>query len=162
MLRIFHKNQISIYLDPLKMFKTSSDFCGSFLLFSFTFVFSAPCRLVITCLERAYLLPLLYVMFVTFPYGISGRVRYLIASIPDFCLFGLLWCTHYYIKGHSQRSYYVDLVNYNLKTAILLEQRRYDRSESVQCAKLLDKASQFQQFITYISNPLVIFIMFHN
>ena len=54
-------------------------------------VLSVPCRLVITCCERADLLALLCVMFscvfVTLPYGVPGQVWYLILSIPDLCLF---------------------------------------------------------------------------
>ena len=66
-----------------------------FLLFIFYVclyytVLSAPCSLVITCWKRPDLLALLCVMFscvfVTFPYGVSGQVWYLIVSIPDFCL----------------------------------------------------------------------------
>ena len=53
-------------------------------------VLSVPCSIVITCWERADLLALVCVMFscvfVTFPYGVSGQVWYLIVSIPDFCL----------------------------------------------------------------------------
>ena len=45
------------------------------------------CSLLVTCWERAAFLSLLYVMFscvfVTFPYGILGQVRYLIVLIPD-------------------------------------------------------------------------------
>ena len=45
----------------------------------------------ITLWERAGLLALLCVMFpcvfVTFPYGVSGQVWFLIISIPDICLF---------------------------------------------------------------------------
>ena len=41
-------------------------------------VFSVPCNLVITCWEKAGLLALLCVtfpcVFVTFPYGVSGKV----------------------------------------------------------------------------------------
>ena len=55
-------------------------------------VFSVPCCLLITCWERADLLALLSVMFfcvfVTFPYGVSGQVWYLIVLIcidPDLC-----------------------------------------------------------------------------
>ena len=48
---------------------------------------SVHCSLVVTCSERAGLLALLYVMFycvfVTFPCGVLGQVRYLIVSIPD-------------------------------------------------------------------------------
>ena len=51
---------------------------------------SVHCSLVVTCWERADLLALLYVMFyfvfVTFPYGILGKVWYLIVLIPDLCL----------------------------------------------------------------------------
>ena len=44
-----------------------------------------------TCWERADPLVLLCVtmfpyVFVTLPYGVLGKVRYLIASIPDLCL----------------------------------------------------------------------------
>ena len=51
---------------------------------------SVACSLVATCWERADILALLYVMvscvFVTFSYGVPGKVWYLIVSIPDFCL----------------------------------------------------------------------------
>ena len=53
-------------------------------------VLSVPGSLLITYWERADLLTLLCVVvnkcFVTFPYGISGQVWYLIVSIPDLCL----------------------------------------------------------------------------
>ena len=53
-------------------------------------VLSVPCSLVVTCWERADLLALLYMMFscafVTFQYGVLGRVWYLIVLIPDLCL----------------------------------------------------------------------------
>ena len=48
------------------------------------------CSHVIACWERADLLVLLCVMFtcvfVTFPYGVPGKVWYLIVSIPDLYL----------------------------------------------------------------------------
>ena len=51
---------------------------------------SVSCSIVGTCLERADLFALLYVMFscvfVTFSYGVLGQVCYLIVSIPDLCL----------------------------------------------------------------------------
>ena len=51
---------------------------------------SVHCILVVTCLERAGLLALLYVMFscvlVTFPCGVLCQVWYLIVLIPDLCL----------------------------------------------------------------------------
>ena len=89
-------------LIRLNMFKPSSDdfarcfFCGSFLLFMIHIclcyaVLSVPCSLMITCWERLGLLALLYITvvfflcFVTFPYGASGKVWYLIVSIPDLC-----------------------------------------------------------------------------
>ena len=53
-------------------------------------VVSVPCSLVITRWERVDLLALLRVMFlcvfVIYPYGVSGKMRYLIISIPDLCL----------------------------------------------------------------------------
>ena len=65
-------------------------FYKSFLLFVFRVchaVLSVHCSLVVTCLERAGLLALLYVMFsyvfVTFPSGILG----LDVLITDFCPF---------------------------------------------------------------------------
>ena len=70
-------------------------FWGSFLLFMFHVclcctVLSVPYSLVITCWERADLLALLFVMFpcvfVTFPYGVSTWVGYLIVSLPNLCL----------------------------------------------------------------------------
>ena len=45
-------------------------------------------RHVITCWERADLLALMcgvFLYFVTFPYGVSGRLWYLIVSISGFC-----------------------------------------------------------------------------
>ena len=52
-------------------------------------VLSVLCSLVITCWEMAYHLSLLCIMFpcvfVTFPYGVSGHVWYLIVAIPDLC-----------------------------------------------------------------------------
>ena len=53
-------------------------------------VLCVPCSLVITCWERTDLLALLYVafscVFVTFPYGVTGQVKYLIELISDLCL----------------------------------------------------------------------------
>ena len=53
-------------------------------------VLSVPCSLVIPCGEGADHLTLLCVIFscvfVTFPYGFSGQVWYLIETIPDLCL----------------------------------------------------------------------------
>ena len=49
---------------------------------------SVHCCLVVTCWERADLLALVgdvYCIFVTFPYGILGQVRYLIVSFPYLC-----------------------------------------------------------------------------
>ena len=61
-------------------------------------VLSVPCSLVSTCLERADLLSFLCVMFscvyVTFPYGVSGQVWYLIVAIPDLCLLLYFGNTH--------------------------------------------------------------------
>ena len=86
---------------PLNMFKPSSVLlivprrcflCGFFLLFVFRVclcytVLFVPFSLVFTCLERADLLALLFVMFscvfVTFPYGVPGQVWYMIVSIPQ-------------------------------------------------------------------------------
>ena len=52
-------------------------------------VFPISCSLVVTCLERADPLALMYVMFccvlVTFPYDVLGLVCYLILLIPDLC-----------------------------------------------------------------------------
>ena len=51
---------------------------------------SVHCSLVVTCLEMAGHLALLYIMFyyvsVTFPRGVLGQVCYLIVSIPELCL----------------------------------------------------------------------------
>ena len=53
------------------------------------FVF-VHCSLVVTCLEMAYLLDFLYMLFycafVTFPCGVLGQVWCLIVSVPDLCL----------------------------------------------------------------------------
>ena len=49
-------------------------------------VSSIPCSLVVTSWERADLLALLYVMFVTFLYDVVGQVWYLIVWIPDIFL----------------------------------------------------------------------------
>ena len=68
-------------------------FCGSVLLFMFRVChafLSVHCSLVVTCWERANLLVFLcvvfYCVFVTFPCGALGQVRYLIVSISDLCL----------------------------------------------------------------------------
>ena len=58
-------------------------------------VLSVPCSLMVTCLERANLLVLLYVMFscvfVTFSYGVLGQEWYLIVLIPDLCILPYTW-----------------------------------------------------------------------
>ena len=50
-------------------------------------VLSVPCILVITCWEKAEHLALLCEMFpcvfVTFQYGVPGKVGYIFVSIPD-------------------------------------------------------------------------------
>ena len=55
--------------------------------------------------KGANLLALLFVMFVmfacgfvTFPYGFSGQVWYLIVSIPDLCLLTCLEHLHVYVS----------------------------------------------------------------
>ena len=59
---------------------------------------SVPFSLMIRCWERADFLTLLYVMFscvfVTFPYGVLGRLWYLIASIHDLYILPYFysWC----------------------------------------------------------------------
>ena len=54
---------------------------------------SDPCSLVINCLERTLLFPLVYAMFscafVTFSYGVLGQWWYLIVSILIFAFFFL-------------------------------------------------------------------------
>ena len=65
-------------------------------------VMPVHCSLVITCWERADLLALWRVMFrcvfVTFPYGVSGQMWYLIVSIPGIrLLLNLYKCTKYLI-----------------------------------------------------------------
>ena len=62
---------------------------------------SVHCSLVVTCMERAGLLALLYVMFycvfVTFPCGVLDQVWYLIVSIPDLRLLTYFNCFVYFI-----------------------------------------------------------------
>ena len=70
---------------------------------SYFTVFSIPSSShVITCWERADLLALLCVMFlcvfVSFPFGVSGQVWYLIVSIPDLCL---LFYFHHCLRTRS-------------------------------------------------------------
>ena len=53
-------------------------------------ILSGLCCLMITCWERVDLMTPLCVMFIyvfiTFPYGVSGQMRYLFVSIPELCL----------------------------------------------------------------------------
>ena len=64
---------------------------------------SVHCSLVVTCLERADLLALLYVMFycviITFPCGVLGQVWCLIVSIPDLCLlsYSIFMCVCFFL-----------------------------------------------------------------
>ena len=80
-------------------------FCGSILLFVFHVcyaVLSVPCSLVVTCREKVDLLTLLYVMFlcfVTFPYGVLGQVWYLIYRFLIFAFF-LALSFQIYIHRH--------------------------------------------------------------
>ena len=69
-------------------------FCGSFLLLMFHVyrvhaVLSVPCRLMITCWERADPLARLCVVFyyvlLTFPFDVPGQVWYLNVQFPDLC-----------------------------------------------------------------------------
>ena len=63
-------------------------------------VLSVHCSPVVTCLEKANLLAVLYVMvscvFVTFPCGALGQVWYLIVTIPNF---GILPYIYKYMYG---------------------------------------------------------------
>ena len=95
------KSALTVRLVLLNMFKSSSNcfigcfkvmlFCGSYLLLIFHIclyyvALSIPCSLLITCLKRSAhwaLLSMMYYIYVTFPYGISGQVWYLIVSIPN-------------------------------------------------------------------------------
>ena len=91
-------------VDPLNMFKRSSDFLPTVLRWCyfvdpfwnvcmfhgclFITISSVPCSPVITYWERSDLLALLCHVFlcsITFPYGVSGRVCNLIVLIPDLC-----------------------------------------------------------------------------
>ena len=75
------QNRIKIFLLTVPRWYF---FCGSFVFFVFcvSHAFaSVHCCLVVTCWERADLLALVgigYCIFVTFPCGILGQVRYLI------------------------------------------------------------------------------------
>ena len=66
------------------------------------FVF-VHCSHVVTCLEMAYLLDFLYMLFycafVTFPCGVLGQVWCLIVSVPDLCLLSYF---HIYIHLFQQ------------------------------------------------------------
>ena len=60
-------------------------FCGSFVSCVSHAFTSVHCCLVVTCWEKADLLFMCLLYFVTFPCGIMGQVWYLIVSLPDFC-----------------------------------------------------------------------------
>ena len=103
-LRFLAHTFITILLPSSKIFFTDLSkrcfFCGFFLLLTFrvcNIVMSVHCSLVVTCRERASLLALLYLMFscvfVTFPCGALGKVRYLIMSIPD------IYILPYFVTG---------------------------------------------------------------
>ena len=88
------------------------------LMFRVCIVFlSVQCSPMITCLERADLLALLYVIFycfVTFPCGALGQVGCLIVSIADLCLlsyFGMVSMTFLSRDPHfvHSRSDYTEL-----------------------------------------------------
>ena len=53
-------------------------------------VLSDPYSFVVTCWERADLLALSYMCFLTFSYDVIGQVWCLIVRIPDICLFCIL------------------------------------------------------------------------
>ena len=87
-------------------------FCGSFLLLIFRVchaVFSVHCSLVVTCLKRANLLALLYVIFscvfITFPCGVLGQEWCLIVSIPDICILPKIVMTEglFFISEQSKK-----------------------------------------------------------
>ena len=67
-------HEFDFFVDP---------FCC--LCLSYCLVFS-PFTFVVNCWERAGILAVLYMHFVTLPFGILGQVWYLILSIPDLCL----------------------------------------------------------------------------
>ena len=63
---------------------------------------SVHCCLVVTCWERADLLALVcdvYCIFVTFPCGILGQVRFLIVLFPDLCLLSYFYRVHTGLKS---------------------------------------------------------------
>ena len=83
---------------------------NSFLLFVFHVyhyyaAISVYCSLVITCWERTDLLALLCLMFpcvfVTFPYGVTGQLWYLIVSNPDLCFLLYFICITLYRHFHK-------------------------------------------------------------
>ena len=95
---------LRVRLVPFKIFKSSLDFFAdgskAVLLLLIFFVIYVSCLSLLSCLvcslqpcdhlwKRSDLLVLLCVVFscvfVTFPYGASGQVRYLIVLIPDLC-----------------------------------------------------------------------------
>ena len=93
------------FWDMLRMYHSgvtpNETFCGSFLLFMFHIclyytALSVSCSLVITCWERTDPFALLCVMFpcvfVSSPYGVLGKVWYLIVSIPALCLLFFSTC----------------------------------------------------------------------
>ena len=93
-------SELRVRSVPLNMFKPSSafywvfqgdaSFMDPFCYLRFTFVFIILSCLFLATLWSTDLLALfLYdvtLCFVTFPYGASGQVWYLIVSIPDLCL----------------------------------------------------------------------------
>ena len=58
-----------------------------FLLFVFVFPYCHVCFWQGKGLTRGFLVCDVFCVFVTFPHGVLGQVRYLIVSIPDLCFF---------------------------------------------------------------------------
>ena len=88
-MRLALSNMLGPSANIFNDFSRQYFFCGSFLLFAFHVckaVLSVPYSLMVTCSERADLLPMLCVMlfcFCHFLYNVLGQVWYLIALIPD-------------------------------------------------------------------------------
>ena len=73
----------------------------------------------ITCCDRSELLAILCVMFscvfVTFPYGVSGQVWYLIVSTPDLCFLLYFWKIAWIFTNYSETPEGLEMINFMRK-----------------------------------------------
>ena len=140
-----------------------------FCYLCFTFVFIILKCLFLACRERADILTLLCVIFpcvfVTFPYGVSGKVWYLIVSIPDRCLLFYFHWSILYEEHSKKRGIEIEDIYFlrwmpNIFHRVCLKQQNFQ--ECAVQVKILIVSTHQMKYIWYLqkSNFSVYSILF--